>query len=170
MFNSDVFIVTKRRPVTVLNLVPILDMLTTIIFFLLISVSFMEYNKVTVPPSRNVTISNTVTPPPLQARMLWLQTSAEQQLVFTWFGAKPGKKIEKFPLDTDPKIVAQSALAMTQTFKAENLDEKTILIGLDSSQSYEKMIMLMDAVKASLPDISLISYAQADAALQSGGK
>ena len=52
-----------------LNIVPILDMLTTVIFFLLMSTSFIEYTKLTLPPASTISSANSSAVPPVAPKM-----------------------------------------------------------------------------------------------------
>src|SRR5438270_630795 len=83
----------QKRDGIELNLVPIIDMLTTVIFFLLLSTVFIAMNKLTVPPSKVSTVSDPIAPPPLAATLL-VGTHPEEQKIevrMSWIGRSPGQ-------------------------------------------------------------------------------
>ena len=158
---------TPKRHIKHLNIVPILDMLTTVIFFLLLSTSFMEYTKITVPPSMTsvVTVS-TPQPPAISPKLLGVNRQGKLQIVLTWTGKTPGQAMESVTLD-DPKERRKQILELTTKLIAkfsENYPkEKTIQIGLGQDVPYQDLISLMDGTREKLPDVVLISYNEAEA-------
>jgi len=60
----------KKKHVQDLNIVPILDMLTTVIFFLLMSTTFMEYTKLTLPPAASVVATGKNATQPMNPKLL----------------------------------------------------------------------------------------------------
>jgi hypothetical protein len=166
MLTNELFDIPRRREVTGINIVPILDMLTTIIFFLLLSTSFLQYNKLTVPPSRTSVITSPEAPPPLQARMLVAKVSpGEYKLVLHWAGAKPGVLSAVFAAKADsPELndnLAKKAQEFVAQYKSQFKDERTLQLGLGAKVPMSKLILLMDSVREVLPDIVLISAADA---------
>ncbi len=166
MLTNDLFDLPKRRHVGELNIVPILDMLVTIIFFLLLSTSFLQFNKSTVPPARTSVITSPEVPPPLQAHFVLAQTAPNKlRLLLHWAGATPGAYSENFALNQEnlelDKLIAEKATEFTTQFKASYPEEKTIQVGLGRGIAYGKLILLMDVLRDDLPDIVLLSYSDA---------
>lgn len=167
-----------RRHVQDLNIVPILDMLTTVIFFLLMSTSFLEYTKHTIPPSSTATVSNSSHEEPRTPKLfLTSPTPTNYRLLLRWGGKNPGEKTESIEVGGDSKTVRALLLkASTQVvkeFAANNPSEKTIQIGLGTHLPYQSLISVMDGVRPLIPDIVLISYSEAEAvmnAVPQGGK
>ena len=156
---DEYFSLPKRRHVRELNIVPILDMLTTIIFFLLLSTSFLEYNKVTLPPSGVATITDPVAPPPLRSRLTLLKEGAEYRMIWSWAGAEAGMKTQKISPEGAPEV----AHALAALFKAQHPEERTLQIGMGRELPYQDLIALMDAVRPYFPDVVLYSYQEAEA-------
>lgn len=159
-----------KRHVRDLNIVPILDMLTTVIFFLLMSTSFMEYTKLTIPPSGTTTVSTANLPPPLAPKMLLGKNpNGTLELLLTWQGEKPGERRQQIP-------VAQEAIHNTRLLEAgRNLTkelltlfpkEKTLQIGMESQVPYQNLITLMDGVRENISDVVLISYEESGSLLK----
>ena len=61
------------------ELVPILDALTSVIFFLLLSTTFIELTKITVPPSQTSVVTDPQTPPPATPK-LYIKVDGEKNL------------------------------------------------------------------------------------------
>ena len=161
---DDYFPKRHKRRIVELNIVPILDMLTTVIFFLLLSTSFMEYTKLTVPPSGASVITDPLVPPPLGPRLILFRSSGKElRAMLTWSGAKPGEAQETVSI-SDLDGTRLSLLTATRKLSKEFLvkfpKEKTLQIGLDAKLPYQYLIAGMDGVRDSLPDIVLISPAE----------
>lgn len=156
-----------KRHIQDLNIVPILDMLTTVIFFLLLSTSFMEYTKLSLPPSKTSVITDPVAPPPLGTKFLLVPVKEEFKAVLFWAGAEPGEFTKMIPLEKDPdlrrKAILKTSKEMADEFLKKYPKEKTIQLGLGSQVSYQDMVSLMDGVRDVFPDIVLISPAEAEA-------
>lgn len=157
MSSNELFEVRRRRHVGEINIVPILDMLTIIIFFLLISASFLQYNKISIPPAKTSLVES-VEGIPLQLKLLLVKSGAEQKLLMFWNGAKPGSMVQNFALTATPKEIATKAREFAIKFKSEYKDESTIQLGLGANVSYGNLVSLMDAVRSSLPSVVLVSY------------
>ena len=160
---SGTFAPPKRRRPGDINIVPILDMLTTIIFFLLLSTSFLEYNKVTVPPSGTVTVTTPASPPPLDPKMAIVRTPLGFEVRLRWVGAEAGAAGKTVPADDDVEKNLQTVVeALASDFKTKYPAERTLQLGLGRDVPYQNLITAMDALRPQLPDIVLISYADAE--------
>ncbi len=142
-----------------LNIVPILDMLTTVIFFLLMSTSFIEYTKLTLPPASTISSANSSAVPPVAPKMTVKNLNDGYLLELAWGGANPGLTKMNAKSDT---LVSQ-ARELVQKFSATYPKEKTIQISMDRLVKYQALISVMDGVKESMPDTVLVSYQEAEA-------
>lgn len=159
----------KRQPrhILDLNIVPILDMLTTIIFFLLLSTSFMEYTKITIPPAKVSTSSDPVAAPPLAPKIMLVPTAGgKDKLILSWRGATPGeliRDIQAADVTLRRAEILQKSEEITREFSRKYEDkEKSIQLGLGAKVPYQDLISLMDGVREVLPDLVLISYREAE--------
>lgn len=150
-----------------LNVVPILDMLISVIFFLLLTTTFVGYTKLTLPPSGVSTISNPVAPPPLNPKLLAAGISKNQiKLVLIWEGAKPGhqvKTVEYEDMQTLRTNVVAATEELLKEFVAKHENQKSIQIGLAAQVNYQTLVSMMDGSRKFLPDPVLISYLDAAA-------
>ncbi|MFZ9594974.1 MAG: ExbD/TolR family protein [Bdellovibrionia bacterium] len=156
---DEILLGRRRKHTPDLNIVPILDMLTTVIFFLLISTSFVEYTKLTLPPSSTVVEQQTEAEknPPLSPKLLIRrQSQGFYSSELTWMGAHPSRlQVEMSESELREKVGKQ-----LQDFAQHFPEEKTLQIGLDPGIPYQVLIQVMDATGPYLPNSVLISYPQ----------
>jgi biopolymer transport protein ExbD len=152
--------ILRRRPkkhMRDLNIVPILDMLTTVIFFLLMSTSFIEYTKLTLPPAKSE--ASTAKPGSVPvAPKLWVTAGAnhDYKLHLMWEGAKPGsEKLEVTQADLVPKLKE-----LLKKFAGDYPTEKTLQVSLDKLVKYQILISVMDGARDIVPDVILLSYTE----------
>jgi len=150
----------KRKPIKDLNIVPILDMLTTVIFFLLMSTTFIEYTKLTLPPAATAVSPSADLPPPLSPKLI-LKVNPDGLLTGTlfWSGASPGDL--NFQAEQDQ--IVSKASEVIGLFSSKYPSEKTLQISLEESIPYQRLIDIMDAARDYLPDTVLVSYLEAKA-------
>lgn len=163
---EEIFQKRHRKKVQDLNIVPILDMLVTVIFFLLLSTSFLEYVKLTVPPAAIDSVA-TALHPPLAPKMLLVKGAQEgkQKLVLTWAGEKPGEAAETISsadIEAHRTELRDKAGKLAQKFAKDYPREKTLQLGLGGVVPFQDLISAMDGVREAMPDIVLISYAEAE--------
>jgi biopolymer transport protein ExbD len=169
----DLFPMGKRRGISDLNVVPILDMLICVIFFLLLGTSFMEYTKQSLPPSSVSSVSDPALRP-LAPQLTAIESSKNIQMTLSWTGNSPGKVVVEMPAtrgdDADPKRadLLHSISQMIDDFSAKFPTEKTLRIGLGANVPYQTLITIMDAVKEKMPDMVLFSYDEAKAKTDNG--
>jgi biopolymer transport protein ExbD len=150
----------KKKHVQDLNIVPILDMLTTVIFFLLMSTTFMEYTKLTLPPAATVTASGENATQPLTPRLILKGMGNDEFVsILAWGGAKPDRIQSRANLSTLLKVVRDQA----QMFSKQYPSEKTLQVSLEHNLPYQSLIWTMDGAREVFPDIVLVSYHEADA-------
>lgn len=156
---DDILTTKRKRHTQDLNIVPILDMLTTVIFFLLLSAGFMEFTKLTLPPSATVTSTSTVQTVPVAPRLVIKNADQGQYLIqLAWGGAKPGQNAVRA---SEGQIVAKLK-QMTASFSKSYPNEKTVQVSLQRRLKYQILIAVMDGVRDSLPDVVLATYEGAE--------
>lgn len=148
------------------DLVPILDALTSVIFFLILSTTFMEYTKLTLPPSKTSVISDPQRPQPVSAKLFYhISNNKTSRVILKWAGANPdmiSEQVErKDPLVRSAEIEKTIEKMVTQ-FKEQYPEEKTIQISFSSDSTYQEMINVMDGARTGLQDIVLVSAEEAD--------
>jgi biopolymer transport protein ExbD len=149
----------KKKHVKDLNIVPILDMLTTVIFFLLMSTSFMEYTKLTLPPASTVSAPVESTTPPVAPKLLIkLAANGQYQAKLIWGGRRPGSEV----IVANSEEMVKKITEVLQNFKNKYNNEKTLQLSLARSVPYQELIHAMDAARESLPDVVLSSYQEAE--------
>ena len=164
MSMDDFFQKPKRRPVKELNLVPVIDLFTTIVFFLLLSTSTIAFTKLTVPPSAVSTVTNPIAPPPMATKLLVLRAGNQRKLLLQWMGKEPGQ-FDGIVTADDPKALEKALLEkatdLTTRFTKKYPKETTVQLGLGPDVTYQNLINVMDGIREHLPDVVLISYQEA---------
>jgi len=167
-FSNDLLSVKRaRRPAPQMSLVAIIDMMTTIIFFLVLTTSFTAYTKHTLPPSGISTKVDASGPPPLQPMLLIAQKGENLVLEMSWKGANPGSQRDTVKIlgqdQASRKILQERVVALVTSFTKKHPKEKTIQMGMTSETLYQSLINVMDGVQPLMPDIVLIDYNGVDA-------
>jgi len=159
-----------RRHIQELNIVPILDMLTTVIFFLLLSTGFMEFTKHSIPPSATITVTDSKPETPLSPKLFLFEDITRLTIMLRWDGKNPGNAIETIAHESkSPKeraLIIKATEKLIKNFSAEYPNEKTIQVGLTGRLPYQHLISLMDGIRSFIPDVVLISYNEAEAIAQ----
>ena len=154
-----------------LNLIPIVDMLTTIIFFLQMTVTFYSYSKHTLPPSAMSAASaaDAAKAPPLNLRAITKQIGADRyRLVMAWQGANPSSLSYDFDLaSTTSKEALRGVIAGIKAKASEIKDgvgrgENTLRITLDKQIPLQILVTIMDGVKEKFPDLVLSNWSEAE--------
>ena len=149
--------IMQRRPkrhLGGLNIVPILDMLTTIIFFLLISTSFIEYTKLTLPPAKMVISTKLAGTKPVLPKLLVTAIGKDYSLRLVWQGSEPGSD----QAEARQSTVASQLQTLIEKFALKYPAEKTLQVSLDRGVNYQVLISVMDGARALMPDVVLLSY------------
>ena len=145
------------------DLVPILDGLTAVIFFLLLSVSFVGLTKVTLPPSAS-SVSSSSNDKPLSARLRALSQGSTVLLRLEWLGNNPGsykENVLRGKPNEKNKAMLEAVKEMTEKFKARYPNENTLQLALAENMTYQEMITIMDGALLNIKDIALSSYTEA---------
>jgi len=156
-------------------LAPILDLLVIVIFFLVLSVSFVEYTKQTLPPASVTSLSDPNALPPLSPRLALVVDGKMLKLWIVWFGEKPGSLNEKLSIEdaSASKAVLEKVSTLAKQFHDLYPGEKSIQLGLSGQLPYQIMVAAMDGVQPYIPDVVLISSLDAEgiaSAAAAGGK
>lgn len=157
----------KKRTIEDLNVVPILDMFVSIVFFLLLSASMVGMTKIVLPPSSTASVESGVTKVPLNPKLFVITSDKDPGMVkvlLRWEGDKPGGDSVSLPdeVTKDQKKPVDEIKKMVKKFKDQFPEEKTIQISLQSGIIYQWLISAMDGVREILPDMVLNSYQTAD--------
>ena len=156
-------------------LAPILDLLVIVIFFLLLSVSFGEYTKQTLPPATVSAISDPAALPPLTAKLVLLRDNASMNLWLVWQGTKPGQLFSRVNADemSNSILITQRVEELAVQFHDQYPSEKSIQLGLSAQLPYQIMVAAMDGLQVHVPDVILMSSPDAESVAltrRSGGK
>lgn len=163
---DDFFDRYRPKRIIDLNIVPILDMLISIIFFLLLSTSFIGYTKLQVPPASVSTVTSPVAPEPLSPKLMVAGKDQKVRLILVWKGEKPGRKIESVDVPADDsraKIIQEKVFGILKEFNTKYPGEKTLQMGLSPKLPYQFLIASMDAARETVPDVVLIDYNEVQA-------
>jgi biopolymer transport protein ExbD len=147
-----------------IDLVPILDAMTSVIFFLILSCAFIEYTKLTLPPSKTALVNATDAKNPLAPRLFGLVKGPEKiEVVLLWQGDKPGITHKEVNRSEPQKRSVELEIAtkeLISEFAKQYPEEKSLQLGISKSGSYQELISLMDGVRNSIQDIVLISHTE----------
>lgn len=163
---DQIFEKRPKRHIRDLNIVPILDMLTTVIFFLLMSTSFMEYTKLTVPPASTSVLTSAGSAPPLSPKLFLVRSGEELTLSLRWSGSEPGEaaiKVNETEPDETRGELYRSSKKLIEDFASTRPGERTLQMGLGPLVPYQYLISVMDGVRGKMPDVVLVSYREAEA-------
>jgi biopolymer transport protein ExbD len=143
------------------DLVPILDGLTCVIFFLLLSISFIGLTKLTLPPSANTVVAASVDQTPVSPKLKVRHDKANLLVELEWTGSRPESSKLSVPRDLSKRIhreLIQQVSALVNTFKEKYPQEKTMQLVLSPDLNYQEMISVMDGIRIHIEDIVLNSY------------
>lgn len=157
-----------RKHIPEPDLVPILDALTSVIFFLLLSATFMTLTKLTVPPAQVSTAkpSDTI---PLNPVFVVKENNGELLLKLSWKGSRPGEIVKHLSrmMPRNLELLSQTQEIMKE-FSGRFADQKTMQLSLSNQIQYQELITVMDGIRTTYQDIVLVSPDLAN--ITSGGK
>ena len=159
-----------RRHMPEPDLVPILDALTCIIFFLLYSTTFIELTKLTLPSATVNVLKDHQKEPPVSPKFYVDVKKNQLELRLNWSGARPGtikrtaprldfkdSETENQNFQTDSVALQDKVLEMVTEFKAKNEKETSIQLALAETTNYQELITVMDGMRKTIQDIVLMS-------------
>ena len=151
-----------RRHTPEPELVPILDALTCIIFFLMYTTTFMELTSLTVPPSViSVVSKNDPSVGIPLAPKLFVEVK-DQILILKlhWAGVTPGgitKKIDRPQPERYSKILEETVATLVADFSKRYPNEKSLQVALNERGTYQELVSIMDGITKTVPDVVLLS-------------
>lgn len=156
----------KESHIQDIPIAPILDMMVSIIFFLLLSTTYFSLTYQSVPPSQSVTITDPLEPPPRAPKLLVYAHGNGVKMSLNWVGNEPGTvrasltvgDVTKF----DEAFVRQVQVLVSK-FNSKYPDEKAIQVGFGSEVNYQLMVSTLEAVTPMIKDVALLSYKETDA-------
>jgi hypothetical protein len=149
----------RRRQSPEINLTPILDMLVSIIFFLLIFCVFSEYSQVSLPAVKEAT--NSVTDSVLLSPKILVRSLSNGRVRFDllWAGEHPGRQTQEFGFSqlnsADTWMTAMKKFS--ENFAKQYPRQKSIEVGLEGQFSYQHLLYVIDALADRFPDVALIN-------------
>jgi biopolymer transport protein ExbD len=145
-----------------LDLVPILDAMTGVIFFLILSSVFIQLTKLTIPPAETKPVSGASLSNPISGRMNVVISNESIKLFLIWHGDQPGNAQEEVRRgENDKKRIREAAQKLVEEFNTKFPSEKTMQIALTKNGTYQDLIAVMDGVRRKFSDMVLVSYANA---------
>lgn len=149
-----------RRETPEPDLVPIVDCLVSVIFFLLFSTTFIELTKITVPPAAISNASSTDNKLPLTPKFYVDVNGSSINLLLTWSGNSPGSikgTVPRLDSKTPSDALENKVKQMSEEFQKQHSTEKSIQIALSAEANYQELITVMDGLRKVIEDIVLMS-------------
>lgn len=164
---EEFFVKKHHRHVKEIPLAPILDLLVVVIFFLILSSSFIDLTKQTLPPSAVSTISNPVAPPPVSPKIFATKTGKAYRVFLRWSGEHAGQEERRLSESEDVSVNAdqlvKAASELEGNFKKSYGTQSSIELGFSAGINYQDMVSVMDGVRDKIQDIVLVSYRETEA-------
>ena len=152
----------KRHHAKEIPLAPILDLLTVVIFFLILSASFIEMRQDTLPPSSTTVAKGTsVDPnsPPLNPKLIMGMRDNQIILLMKWFGVNPGQEVKILKIsqkDYDQQL-KKSAFEIVKNFKKIYPVDTHIQLGWQGKIKYQMVLTLINGVSMEVKDLVFLS-------------
>lgn len=162
---DDFYKPVVKQSIHELSVVPILDMFISLIFFLVLSISFIPLTKLTIPPSGVSKITEPLAPPPISPKLLIKKKGISLLAELRWEGLEPGSLQEIWDKDIwqNPTLLVEKVAEMLAKKSELFRGEKTLQISLSAETELQILISVLDGSRAILPDAVLNSNAEADA-------
>lgn len=125
-----------------INLVPILDAVFILIFFLLMSAQFIKIFEI----SSNVPIVSDSEPPKDKKKPLALTLVVDTDSIVVQTGV-PSQKIKTFSKNAEDKYPLEELHQFLVDLKKKNINENEVIIEPSNNVLYEDMVLIMDAVR-----------------------
>jgi biopolymer transport protein ExbD len=161
----------KRHHIKEIPLAPILDLLTVVIFFLILSASFIEMKQNTLPPSSTIASKNESTPStilPLNPKLIMGKNNGHMVLLLKWFGATPGQIFKKVKLSNDSYdlLLKTNASDLLNDFLKKYPKESQIQLGWQGDIKYQTVLEVVDGVIPFLKDLVFMSPEESEILFQ----
>ncbi len=151
-----------------IDLVPIIDAMTCVIFFLLLSSTFVEFTKITMPQAVSAVAQTSVNKdPPIAPKLIGVIKGNDLHMVLSWAGKHPDhiiKKVARDPQNKRSLVLQSTTQQVVAEFKKKFPDEKAILLGFSPQVTYQEVISAMDGARQELQDLVMVSWTEAQAA------
>ncbi len=126
-----------------LNLIPILDAIFNVIFFILMSANFINSFEI----NSNVPIISSQQPPKDKKEPLALTVEISEKTLVVKTGI-PSKTVRRFQVNQEEgDFDYQSLHELMIDLKKKHMDEKTVIFEPDDNVGYDIIIKVMDAVR-----------------------
>ncbi len=141
------------------DLVPIVDCLVSVIFFLLFSTTFIELTKIVVPPAAvsNATMADSKVP--VSPKFFLSVNGNTIDLQLSWGGSNPGKlkgNVIRVEAHGVSAALESKVKEMADEFQKSNANENTMQIALSKDASYQEMINMMDGLMKSKKTFDIV--------------
>jgi biopolymer transport protein ExbD len=151
-----------------IDLVPIIDAMTCVIFFLLLSSTFIEFTKITMPPAVGAAATAVETKEqPISPKLIGVIKGNAIHLVLSWKGESPDSILKKVMRDENneksEELQAQAEEAVIE-FKKRFPKEQSLLLGFSPGATYQEVISTMDGARKVIPDLVMISWTESQVA------
>ncbi len=153
MADLDIYSPRKKKAWRAITVTPVLDVMFTIIFFLLVATSFEAYTKLTVPPSHVSPSPQTATEPPAIPGVIVHDAGTEFRIELKAGGKAPVSMDRRSGL----RNLRSTITKMVQEYMSKNPSEKTMQLTLESQLSYEILVKAMDGIRSITEDIVLVA-------------
>ena len=149
-----------RRHMPEPDLVPIMDALTSVIFFLLFSTTFMRLTQVPLPPSA-LAASKSNDETPLSPKLyLVLEKNNQLLLRLNWSGKNPGHSeatLVRTSFRESSTELMQKTKDLLIQFKEKLNYDQSLQVALDADANYQELITVMDGAREVFQDLVLMS-------------
>lgn len=155
----------KHRHTKEIPLAPVLDLLTVVVFFLVLSSTFEVYKKNVLPPAQITKTENNLKEDkldiPLNPKILIVYDNEEIKIKLRWFGKTPGL-IEKRGILRDDNNKYNIKLkeimqVLLNQFVTIYPNEKSIQLGFSKNIYYQEVLSAYDGVSSIISNVVLMS-------------
>jgi biopolymer transport protein ExbD len=136
---------------------PVLDVLVVLVFFLILSVTFTQYTKHTLPASESKVVDSPEMIP-LAPRVLIYPFGKDLRVRLEWVGSQPGHMERDVAIVNDGgSSVTQVVRSFAQGFLARYPQEVVFSLGLASNLQYQVLVSAMDGLQGQAQDVVLLA-------------
>lgn len=132
----------KQRQTSGLNLIPILDSVFILVFFLLASAQFVNIKEI----ASDIPILSSKSPPPKKKKELALTLEIYKNRIDVNVGI-PSRRVQRFAGEEGQKYELNELHDYLVELKKRNLDEETVVLEPKFPIKYEHLVEIMDAIR-----------------------